>query len=175
MQNQMVAMLKNTNEIVVQSSLEALFFLSNNPSNRKPLAETKGLPEALSGLSSNQSQSLRSVADATLINLKEHITPALQPSTNAKRKSVARGEPSVKLGSGGVVSAIVEDAVCSEGCVQGARIAAKTFCIHVPAAQLEERAYLDKQVVRYPGVISVQVRSPLLYLLSTITLSVCEN
>lgn len=96
MQNNMVAMLKNPNENVVQSSLEALFFLSNNPENKKALAQTKGLPEGVSALRKSSSHSLRSVADAILNNLQEFLAPALHPSTNTQQRSTIRAEAPVK-------------------------------------------------------------------------------
>jgi len=141
MQNNMVAMLKNPNENVVQSSLEALFFLSNNPENKKALAQTKGLPEGVSALRKSSSHSLRSVADAILNNLQEFLAPALHPSTNTQQRSTIRAEAPVKPANPAPVQ----------------QIAPKTFCIQVPEGQLEERAYLDKQMVRCPGVISIQV------------------
>ena len=97
MQSQLVALMRNPNEMVAQSAMEAIFFLSNNPENRKALAQTSGLPEAIQAAVKSEVHAMRSVAEATLANLSEYVeqqrvvtTPA--NSSSRRRRSMARAE-----------------------------------------------------------------------------------
>jgi len=144
MQSQLVAMLRNPNEMVAQSAMEALFFLSNNPENRKALAQTKGLVESITASTKHEAHGMRSVAEATLGNLSEHIEAPVMAERTNRRRSMARGDV-----------AAMKNANLS----QVAQVEAKTYTVKVSDGQLCEQPFLDKRIVRHKGVISVQVDS----------------
>merc|ERR1712166_99187 len=142
MQSQLVAMLRNPNDMVAQSAMEALFFLSNNPENRKALAQTKGLSDAVNASAKHESHGMRSVAEATLGNLSDHIEAPVMAERTNRRRSMARGDLK---------------AMKSANLSQVAQVEAKTYAVNVSDGQLLEHPFLDKRIVRHKGVISVQV------------------